>query len=445
MSTFTVVDDQTLVAAIDRCRHRLVYIAPGITKPVVEAIDRMFERQEVPAITIIIDSDPEVCRMGYGTVEGLNALNALVERHHFVLRTQPGLRVGVLASDDELQVYAPTPQLIEAGSHTERKPNAIAIGRDPLAQLLDAAAAEGVADAPLPSNAEIGQQALTPTKLRESLAELARMPPKAFNVSRVERVFNAQLQYVELEVTGYKLSSRKVNIPNDLLIGEDPDLEKRLRNTFALLEGKASLQVEIASLDASNLQPVLDARGKPKTLRYSEKQLETDRQKLYVDFLTTVKGYGWLIKRWDRPALDRRVKWFRRRVEAYRDGIEELLGASVQVSIRALAEVLLPKLKDRFPDRLRKHLLSATPAEADMLDLVTKELTDAFGRAHQHARPEIRINFKDLTYETIKDPKFREALEVAYGRRGQPSAFSRLFEEFDAARESDEPSDARAS
>ena len=91
MSTFTVVNDAALVAAIDRCRKQLAYIAPGISAPVADAIGRLFERADPPAVTVIIDADPEVCRLGYGTVAGLQPLRALVERHQFSIRQQPGL------------------------------------------------------------------------------------------------------------------------------------------------------------------------------------------------------------------------------------------------------------------------------------------------------------------------------------------------------------------
>ena len=438
MNTFTVVNDEMLAATIGGCRQRLVYIAPGVTQRVAEAIGRLFEREPAAAVTIIIDSDPEVCRLGYGTVEGLKALHDLVDRHHIGLRSQPGLRVGVLACDGELLVYAPTPCLIEAGSHTHDKPNAIVIGCDPLAQILTAAAAEGAPDVPLAGDAEIGRDALTPQVLTESLADLERIQAKAFNVSRVERVFNSQLQYVELEVTGYKLSSRKVAIPNDLLIGEDPDLEKRLRNTFSLLEGKVAVQVEIASLDPKTMDPLCDREKQPLMVTYSEKQLEDDRKKVYKDFLVNVPSYGWLIKRWDRPNFDLRIAWFQQRIEAYRDGISEGLEKSVSESIKTLATALMPSLRERFPARLSKFFNSASPSEDEMQGLIEQELQGAFRNAQKLIKPEIKVVFKDLTYETIKEPKFREALEKAYGQLGQPSAFSQLFEEFDAARESEQ-------
>ena len=93
MSTFTVVNEDTLAAAVEHCRERLVYIAPGITEKIVAAMAVAMQRSHPPALTIIIDADPEVCRLGYGTVDGLKALQALADGQLLPIRYQPGLRL----------------------------------------------------------------------------------------------------------------------------------------------------------------------------------------------------------------------------------------------------------------------------------------------------------------------------------------------------------------
>ncbi len=434
MSTFTVVNDDVLVAAIGRCSRRLAYIAPGISAPVASAIGRLLERPSSPAITVIIDSDPEICRLGYGTVEGLKCLQALIERHQFGIRHQHGLRVAVLASDDEILVYAPAPRLIEAGSQSDAKPNAIVIGPDASTRLLAAAATEGDPRHSLPSDAEIGKEALTPADLDSALQDLARIPPKAFDVARVERVFNSKLQYVELEITGYKLSARQIALPNDLLIGDDPELEKRLRNSFRLLEG-GGLQVDIEHIDPKTGQVKLDSNGEAVKEPYSEKHLEADRKKLYGDFLTQVAGHGWLIRRWDREAFDWRVEVLRRKIDAYRKGVSAALQEKIDETIASLAGQLLEKMEGQLPQRLSKLLLTAQPTGEEIAAVLAAELTTAFGKAEQVFNPELKVRYKDLTYETIKDKSFRTALEAAFQRSGQESAYTRLFEEYDAAPE----------
>lgn len=63
MSTFTVVNEDTLAAAVDQSRERLVYIAPGITEKIVAAMAVAMQRTQPPSLTVIIHADPEVWRL----------------------------------------------------------------------------------------------------------------------------------------------------------------------------------------------------------------------------------------------------------------------------------------------------------------------------------------------------------------------------------------------
>jgi hypothetical protein len=436
MTTFTSVDEARLCTTMAACNSRLVYIAPGATAAVATAIGNLLDRRQPPAVTLIIDTDPEVYRLGYGTEEGLRALQSLVITHHIAIRYQPGLRVGVLIADETMLVYSPTPLLIEADSDRSDQPNAILVGADPLPAVLAACAAEGEVNAPLPSTAEIGCLPVTPDSLKETLGELARVPPKAFNVARIERVFSSKLQYVELEVTGYRLSSHKVSIPNDLLIGEAAALDQRLRNAFTLLADNRSLEVEIPVQDFQTLSFTLGIDDKPVMRRYSERQLEADRKKIEEDFLTNVPGFGWLIRRWDRRAFDARLKWFDAQLHHFEKGVQGELEKAIEKSVDELVAVLHPKLRENFPPRLLKSVMTAVPDDSLLRTLLRDELLFVFEEAKGRFEPAVSVQFKDLTYETIKDPRFRSAIERAFGKRGGVSPVAQMFQEYDAARES---------
>ena len=63
-NTFTSVDDAVIQAAIAKARARLVFIAPGIRPPVAQALAHAMAIVPTPAIHIVLDVDPEVCRLG---------------------------------------------------------------------------------------------------------------------------------------------------------------------------------------------------------------------------------------------------------------------------------------------------------------------------------------------------------------------------------------------
>jgi hypothetical protein len=387
-----------------------------------------------PAMTIVIDADPEVCRLGYGTVEGLQALKDFAAAHMLPIRYQPGIRVGVLIADDQINVYSPTPLLIESPQADETRPNAICLAADSLQAVLNACAAEGEPDVRvLPSEAQIGSDVATPELVDAVLRDLARIPPKPFDLARIERVYSSKIQYVDFEVTGYKLADRQVRVPTDLLVGSDEAIQSRFRNSFSLLESSSSLVVEIQDVDPKTEKPVLK-NGQPALVKYSEANIESERKRIYKDFLTAIPGHGQLISKSRRKAFDARIRWFTNRVNSFRDEVKQHLDVAVQESINKLADALMPSLEGRVPDRLLKNMTVECPSTEEIRGALCEELSSAFAVSEQMYQPRVRVVFKDVTYETIKDASFREMLARLFPGIGMAGIDS-LFEEHDSARE----------
>jgi len=62
--TFTNIDDDGLVDRITRATQRVVFVAPGLRKKVAEALAEALIR--LPGrVTVVLDVDAEVCRLGY--------------------------------------------------------------------------------------------------------------------------------------------------------------------------------------------------------------------------------------------------------------------------------------------------------------------------------------------------------------------------------------------
>ena len=438
--TFTVVNDKTLCEAIDATEQSLVYVAPGVTKPVVDAIGASLRSKPHLQVTAIIDLDPEVYRLGFGTEEGLRALQDLAGQQHFALRQQQGLRVGLLVTDQRTLVYSPTPLLIEAGSTSEEKPNAIVISRDaePTAALLHACGAPSTGDAgtPPPQQAEVGRSPATPTAVEASLASLKEVPPKKFSVARIERVYESKIQFVELELTGYRLSAKRVNIPNDLLVGEEKAFKERLKNSFLLLQGEQTIKVHIPVFDAQTAETKpAENGGQAPTEEWSEATLEEQRKALYDEFLINVPRFGHVIMRRNRPDFDKRLKLLEAQIKAFNTAIQKELAGKLTDAVKALAQTLLPRIRDRLPQRYKRVLpVSAAPDDL-LLSILEQDLATSFGSSAEVFKPELRWVFKDVTYESISDPQFREALSKALRDSGGERLVAQLFSEHDAAPE----------
>jgi len=182
--TFAVASDNSLVDLIRSARRRLVVIAPALTDPVADAIaDRLPELGPL-SISVIVDADPEVYRLGFGTEKALDRLREACDRNLFDLRVQFGVRIGVVVSDQITMVFSPVPQLIEAGSRSSAKPNAIILGGTAPDRLADAAGAESAGGS---EKQEIGAQALTPEDVQAVKQDLKANPPQQFDIARALR------------------------------------------------------------------------------------------------------------------------------------------------------------------------------------------------------------------------------------------------------------------
>src|SRR5262249_48581088 len=225
--TFTSVDDAALVEMISAAKERVVFVAPGLRRRVAETLADALTRL-VGKVTVVLDVNAEVCRLGYGDYEGLEFMKSAAERAGTNVLHQPGLRIGLLIVDSKTVVYSPVPLLIEAGSAQPEKPNAIVL-TDTVPPAIEAACGlkpgrEG--------ERQVGSEILRPAIVDAVRDDLKARPPKEFDIARIERVFNSALHFVELEIKDYRLRAKKVALDVELLGLGDDYLRERVENSF---------------------------------------------------------------------------------------------------------------------------------------------------------------------------------------------------------------------
>src|SRR5262249_19540775 len=136
---------------------------------------------EAMDVTVILDSDPEVYRLGFGDQDALETIRAASARNLFDLREQAGVRIGVIIADETTMVYSPVSRNIEAGSTSVEKPNAIVLSGGAADRIAKAAGSDRGNEAPAP---EVGNTALEPAKVQAMQANLKANPPKPFDITR---------------------------------------------------------------------------------------------------------------------------------------------------------------------------------------------------------------------------------------------------------------------
>ncbi len=410
---FDAADDEALCALIAAARTRLAVIAPAVTAAVAQALVARLADLDTLALSVVLDADAEVYRLGYGDADALDLLRKAMVDHGDVLRMQPGVRIGVVAADDELLIFAPTPRLIEAGSAAAHKPNAIRLGGGSAAAALAASVGEAV-----------GTKALTPVEVAGVQADLARNPPKPFDISRAVRVFQSQARFVELELRNISFAARTVSLPDDLLGLVDDDLRTRIGTrlkpfdeqlTRVRMNWKTGDKEDERTVDASALNKA--------------------RARIEKDFTFVVPRFGRVILRSDEAAFEAAVEDLFENAKRYQAALLEALKAKREDFCSRLEKEFGPRWKQQ-PPRSATRFDSSPDAVAKALRRCVEKVADD---ALSLAEPAKHLLYKEIAFENISDKAFVETITNRLKQAGAPDeVIASLFKQFDAASAGDQ-------
>jgi hypothetical protein len=418
--TFTNIDDNALIERISHAMQRVVFIAPGLREPAARALEAAFAR--LPGnVTVILDVDAEVCRLGYGDEKGLEAIQCAAQAVGTNVFHQPGVRIGLLIVDGDTIVYSPTPLLIEAGSRQPTKPNAIMLTAN-VPAAVEAACGLGAAGK---AERDVGLAPVSVSAVEEVKKDLEERPPKEFNIARIERVFNSALHFVELEILDYRLKAKKVKLDAELFGLGDDYLRERVENTYKPFDDAEFLTLEI---------PKLDEQGNPvegKAEKFGPAEIERERLRIKREFLFDIPRFGVVIRRASKQEFEQRLKRLEKQLQLYVEAVLKNIEAHVGKAKEKLKASLLDVVCKNPPVAWRKYRDGDHLAESEAGRLLDDALERAFAGIVSQFNPAIRWIYKYVTYETIHNQEFRKGLEKHFGK----TRADQMFGEYDAAPE----------
>jgi hypothetical protein len=411
MPAIQPITDELLIYAIRRARERVVLITPGVWPPVAEAVAEAWPRLGRDRVTVILDVDPEICRIGYGSLEGIQILQHAAAKQREALGQEPGVRICVFIVDHETFVFSPTPRQLEAppgesspGTTSQPKPNGLVLSRPP--ETLEGELGggdEGI------TQRKLGLEPLSHEKLKNVTDDLARNPPKNFDLARAVNVYNARVQFVEFKLGGCKLSEHKAQLPKHLIhvLKKNPTLSRKIENSIRLLDNEDGLVTD-------------------KTL--SQETLFSHRGKIHEQYLRPVKGVGTVIERAKKAAFSKEVESLKLNLEKFAESVEAKLSERFRQTAEELADEILDEVLADLPERWRKKL-GSHPDPQRVRWYVLEDLLKAFGTpAGKVGKMKVETVFKDVTYDMLNDLEFREQMAEYFPDLP-------LIEEFKAAKE----------
>jgi hypothetical protein len=393
--TFAVASDEALVGLVARARKRLVVVAPALTQAVADALARRFDDLGRLDVTVILDSDPEVYRLGFGDQAALETIRAASANSLFDLREQTGVRIGVVISDDTMMVYSPVSQNIEAGSISVEKPNAIVLSGSAADRIATAAGSDTAEGAPPP---EVGNNALEPAKVQDMQADLKANPPKPFDITRKMNVFTSKVQYVEFSASNYRLTTRQIPLPPELVDVVDDDLRNRISSRIrAPLDGIGKLEVTI------------DHGGKLESIKVDDNWLNRERKRIEDEYTFQINNFGRVILYTDRNAFDEATSKFKTIVEKYQGALRDTLVTKQSEFEKRIVGEFSGKWEQNPPKHFSRWGIQPTPEKIRAeLQRLAHEL---FQTAVTFDAPVVKILYKNVSPENIRDNRFLEALK----------------------------------
>lgn len=422
---FTTASDDAVIEMIRSAQARLAVIAPGVTTPVAKALAERMQDMPALSLTVILDADPEVYRMGYGDTDALKIIREASKAAMFDLREQPGVRIGVIISDERTMVYAPVSRNVEAGSTSAERPNAVVLAGTPTDAL---AVASGSAPPPKSSDAaadmqvqhEIGDKALEPKKVEAMEADLKANPPRPFDLTRRLTVFVSEVQFVELRLSNAVLSSREIRLPTRFLKFNDAALRKDIKSTLKI---PVDLSEKVEVSFTSHL-------GKER-MKVNEADLKRLRDVVEQRFFYEWKGRGKVILRKDKDQFKKELERLINMTKAYQ---EALRGQFEQKKAKFRADIVKEFLEiwqAQPPEHLR--LLGTLTENACQQD-IEKAAEAMFDKAVSFGAPEAKDVYKDISIEDLKDEALMAELKKLMENAGvDQETLAKLFQSGDAA------------
>ncbi len=411
--TFTTATDDSLIALIEGAKDRIAVIAPGLTTPVAKALAARMNEMPTLSLTVILDADAEVYRMGYGDPEALEIIREASQNQMFDLREQPGVRIGVVISDDRTMVYAPVSRNVEAGSTTEEKPNAI---------MLDGRVTEKLAEATGATEGEIevGVTGMEPERVTQMEADLKASPPHPFDLTRKLTVFMTEVQFIELRVPNATFSSRKIKLPPSFQKFEDEVFRRDIDSSLKIpIDLKTELDISIKSY-----------RG-DETCKVNEAAIKRERDGIERAFFHDWKGRGKVILRKDKEQLTNELNRLVAIITEYHKALKMKFENSRETFRERLVGEFLELWQISQPDHLKRR---GKADEKSCRKDIESAADGMFDKAVTLGTTEAKVVYKDISIEDLKNNELMASLRRLMESAGvDPATVKRLFQSGDAA------------
>lgn len=393
MPIFQSVQDEDLIRSIQCATTRVVIFAPGLSSAVSKALIACMQLGRVKQIVIVLDGDEEACRLGYCDAPSLEMLFAAAQQYKVSLKRQPGLRIGLLMTDDNVLIWTPTPLMFEAPRQMA-EPNGMVLTPETLKALPQVLGVDpNMPDAP----AEIGRVDLKVEEVMKVVAAIKAAPPAPFNLARLSRVFSAKFQFIENVVRGAELIRREMRLDSLIVNSDAPEaLRQLLHTTIQPFSTDADKTVEVGVLVNGEL--AYRKTGEVLTRPTTQAEMHAYWDALTDQYIVNLIGFGKIIRLTDKAKFEEGRAAFELILKAWVAGF--------QLLVKGDHDKRVGKVVDLIVSRMEKASAKEKLTRAQIEDLVRKGLDKL-----RVIEPGVKVLYKNITVESTRDQEFLDILK----------------------------------
>lgn len=392
MPVFQSVQDEDLVSSIESASSRVVFIAPGVSESVAKALISCIQEGVVGQIMMVLDGDEETCRLGYCDAASLEKLFASALEFDIPIKRQPGLRIGLLMTDDNVLIWTPTPLMFET-PRQQTEPNGMVLTPQTFIELPQAM---GVDPDKPNAPAEIGTVALKVDEVQKVVAAIKAAPPAPFNLARLSRVFSSKFQFIETVLRGAELTKREMRLDSLILNSDAPEaLRPLLHTTIQPFSTDADKTVDVGVLVNGEL--AYRKNGEVLTRPTTQAEMRAYWDALTDQYIVNLPGFGKIIRVSDKAKFEEGRAAFELILKAWVAGFQLLVKGDHEKRVAKVVDLIVARMEKASA----KEKLTRTQIE----DLVRKGLDKL-----RVIEPGVKVVYKNITVESTRDQEFLDIL-----------------------------------
>jgi hypothetical protein len=393
MPVFQSVQDEDLVRSIESATSRVVFFAPGVSEVVSKALIYCMQGGRVGQIMMVLDGDEEACRLGYCDAPSLEKLFAAAQLFKIPLKRQPGLRIGLLMTDDNVLIWTPTPLMFEAPrQHAE--PNGMVLTPQTLKELPQAM---GVDPNQPNTTAEIGTVALNIDEVKKVVAAIKAAPPAPFNLARLSRVFSVKFQFIETVLRGAELTKREMRLDSLIVNSDAPEaLRPLLHTTVQPFSTDADKSVEVGVLVNGEL--AYRKSGEVLTRPTTQAEMRAYWDALTDQYIVNLPGFGKIIRLTDKAKFEEGRTAFELILKAWVAGFQQLVRGDHDKRVANVVDLIVSRMK---------NLAEKERMSRDAIDRLVRKGLDNL----RVIEPGVKVVYKNITVESTRDQEFLDVLK----------------------------------